>query len=181
MRSASRSSPATAFTLVELVVSLAIFAMLFAIALPSFVRFIAEQRLLDDARRLAEAIMVARAEAVKRNAHVVVCVSPTGVDCDATHWHQGWLMFEDRDGDADAGPDDPLIGRDGPAAEGVTMRGNRPVQSYTRFDFAGQARTVSGALQMGTFEVCKPGLRGYQVVLANSGRTRIVRMSTVCP
>jgi hypothetical protein len=34
---------------------------------------------------------------------------------------------------------------------------------------------------MGTVNVCRPGLRGYDVVLANSGRTRIERTRALCP
>jgi hypothetical protein len=33
---------------------------------------------------------------------------------------------------------------------------------------------------MGTIDVCKSGMRGYKVVLANSGRTRIDRMPRPC-
>ena len=90
-------------------------------------------------------------------------------------------MFADGDADGVPGPGEPSIGHDGPAAAAVTMVGNRPVAQYLRFDWTGHARTPSGALQMGTFEVCRPGLTGYHVVLANSGRTRIERMRGSCP
>jgi len=171
-----------AFTLVELLTALTIAAVLFALALPSFASFINEQRLLNDARRVADAITLARSEALKRNGHVVLCATPPAVACgDADHWHDGWTMFADLDGNAEIDAGDAIIGLEGTAADGVTIVGNRPVQQYLRFNYAGQARMVSGALQMGTIEVCKPGLKGYLVVLANSGRTRIDRRSTTCP
>lgn len=170
------------FTLVELAIAISIAAMLFALALPSYVRFIAEQRLLDDARRLSEGIMLARSEAVKRNRHVVICATTPVAGCGAAgHWHEGWVMFEDADGDAEHDAGDPMVGTDGSASTGVTMIGNRPVQRYLRFDYGGHARLVNGALQMGTIEVCKSGLRGYRVVLANTGRTRIDRTPGTCP
>jgi hypothetical protein len=34
---------------------------------------------------------------------------------------------------------------------------------------------------MGTFVLCKPGLNAIHVVLANSGRARIVRTAIPCP
>ena len=176
-RSATRG-----FTLVELIVALSIASALFALGLPSYARYIDEQRLLDQARRLSDGIMLARSEAVKRNGHVVICATtPLDACGNARHWHQGWVVFEDVDGDANPDPSDPMVGREGEAAPGVTLRGNRPVERYLRFDFLGQARLSSGALQMGTIEVCKTGLRGYLVVLANSGRTRIERMPGRCP
>ena len=85
------------------------------------------------------------------------------------------------DGNAEIDAGDAIMGLEAAAADGVTIVGNRPVAQYLRFNYAGQARMVSGALQMGTIEVCKPGLKGYLVVLANSGRTRIDRRSGTCP
>lgn len=173
---------ARGFTLVELVIALALAGLLAGLAVPSYARYLAEQRLRDDAHRLANAIELARSESIKRNAHVVICATtPTQACGDAHHWHEGWVLFEDRDGNAEFDPPDALVQRDGIAAPGVTMAGNRPVEQYLRFDFLGRARLVSGALQMGTIEVCKSGLRGFRVVLANSGRTRVEPRSGPCP
>lgn len=178
-----RGSPPTiaAYTLIELVTALCILAGLLVLAVPSYARYMDEQRLLDQARRLSDAIMLARSEAVKRNGHVVICATTPNDDCgDARHWHEGWVVFEDVDGNAEQDAVDPPVAREPGATPGVTMVGNRPVQRYLRFDYLGQARLASGALQMGTIEVCKPGLNGYRVVLANAGRTRIERMSNPC-
>lgn len=171
------------FTLVELLVTLTIAALLLALAGPAFARFLAEQRLLGEARRLSEAIVLARSEAIKRNGVVVLCTAPPGAVCgDATHWHGGWIAFEDRDGNGIPDADDPLVPVAEPSASpGVTIVGNRPVERYLRFNYMGSARMVSGALQMGTFTVCRTGLVGYQVVLAHSGRTRIERLPSACP
>jgi type IV fimbrial biogenesis protein FimT len=169
------------FTLIELVAALAIVAMLLMMALPAYGRFIAEQRLREEARRIADGIMLARSEAIKRNGHVVICAASTSTACGtATHWDAGWIMFADTDDNADVDAGDTLLGREGASPEGVTLRGNRPVAEYLRFNYLGQARTISGALQMGTIEVCKSGLQGYRVVLANSGRTRIDRAPGPC-
>jgi len=170
------------FTLVELAAGLAITAVLFSLALPSFARMIAEQKLLSEARRMAEGITLARSEAIKRNGHVVICATSATLACgDARHWHEGWVLFADTDGNAEVDAGDPVLGSDGPSPAGVTVIGNRPVEQYLRFNYLGQARMVNGALQMGTIEVCKPQLRGYRVVLANSGRTRIDRTPGRCP
>lgn len=171
------------FTLVELIVALAVAAVLGALAAPAYSRFLAEQRLLGEARRLSEAIVVARSEAIKRNGVVILCaVAPPDGCGEAPHWHDGWTAFEDRDGNGTPDPGDPPVPLAEPAGvPGVTIVGNAPVESYLRFTFSGSARLVSGALQMGTFTVCRPGLRGYRVVLANTGRTRIERLPAACP
>ena len=181
MMQARSGIPTAGFTLVEFVAALAIAAVLFSLALPSFARLIAEQQLLGEARRIAEGIALARSEAIKRNGHVVICATSPALPCgDARHWHEGWVVFADVDGNAEVDAGDSVLGRDGASPDGVTVIGNRPVERYLRFDYLGQARMVSGALQMGTIEVCKPPLRGYLVVLANSGRTRIDRTPGRC-
>lgn len=170
------------YTLVEIAVGLAITALLLGSAVPSFARLVAEQQLRNEARRLSDAILHARSEALKRNGAVVICASLPADPCGPTRrWHEGWLMFADADDDGAPGAAEPTLGHDGPAAPRVAMLGNRPVAHYLRFDWTGRARTLSGALQMGTIEVCRPGLVGYHVVLANSGRTRIDRMRAACP
>ena len=182
MTGRSPARAARAFTLVEIVVALAVAAVLFALAVPSFAQFIAEQRLLNEARRVADSITLARSEAMKRNGHVVMCASTPGVDCaDVRHWHDGWVTFADADGDAELGDDEAAFAREAGAAPGVTIVGNRPVEQFLRFDYVGQPRMPSGALQMGTITVCRSQLRGYRVVLANTGRTRIDRMPAPCP
>jgi type IV fimbrial biogenesis protein FimT len=171
------------FTLVELLVALSLLAVLLGLAAPTFARFLDEQRLLGEARRLSEAILLARSEAIKRNGVVILCATAPPEGCgESRYWHAGWMAFEDRDGDGEPGPDDPPVPLVEPQAPpGVTIVGNRPVERYLRFTFAGSARLASGALQMGTFTVCRSGLRGYQVVLAHTGRTRIERLTGPCP
>ena len=59
--------------------------------------------------------------------------------------------------------------------------GNGPVDDYVSFTPLGEPRRLSGALQMGTFSVCRPGQDEVQVVLAATGRVRTVRTRTRCP
>ncbi|MEO9136354.1 MAG: type IV fimbrial biogenesis protein FimT, partial [Casimicrobiaceae bacterium] len=67
------------------------------------------------------------------------------------------------------------------AAPGITIRGNRPVADYVSYTSFGHARRFDGALQMGTFTVCRPGHRARKVILANSGRARIEASPDGCP
>lgn len=61
------------FTLVELMIGLAVAAVLLVIALPSFRSITATNRLVTTANELVGAINVARMEAIKRNANVQFC------------------------------------------------------------------------------------------------------------
>ncbi|MCE7876218.1 MAG: type IV fimbrial biogenesis protein FimT, partial [Betaproteobacteria bacterium PRO3] len=61
------------------------------------------------------------------------------------------------------------------------IEGNRPVDDYVSFTPLGEPRRVSGALQMGTFTLCRPGHDAVEVVLAATGRVRTNRTRTRCP
>ena len=67
------------------------------------------------------------------------------------------------------------------APAGVTMAANGPLRHYVSYTSLGHARMLNGALQMGTFTVCRRGRPAVDVVLAHSGRVRIARTSAICP
>jgi type IV fimbrial biogenesis protein FimT len=74
-----------------------------------------------------------------------------------------------------------LIRVSAPSRAGFSVRGNRPLKDYVSYTPLGQTRMVNGALQMGTFTVCRPGRTAVEVVLANGGRVRVVRTGATCP
>ena len=82
-RATTRSVRARGFTLIELMVGVAILAVLAAIAGPNMGQFLSARRVEDVARRLGEDLNLARNEAVKRNANVMVCatINPTSTAC----------------------------------------------------------------------------------------------------
>lgn len=89
------------FSAVELLVSLAIVAIFAALAVPSLHEFVNEQRLGSTTSQLVNDLNFARAEAIKRNARVLVCARATGTTAcsNQTDWQKGWLVCYDADGD----------------------------------------------------------------------------------
>ena len=169
-------------TLVELLTALAIFGLIVGFGVPSYRDWIASRQLANHAEYLAETLMQARSEAVKRQARVNVCKSGDGKQCATSGtWSAGWIMYEDDDRDGSIEAVESVI-RHGPApGNGITINANRPLDSYVSYTSFGYARMLNGALQMGTFVVCKPGQQAIDVVLANSGRVRISRTKQICP
>lgn len=99
-RIAERDRPATGvagFTLVELMVTLAVLAILIGVAMPSFTALTHRNRLTAAANELVGAMQTARMEAIRRNSRVVLCPTTTGTACaDAgTDWSR-LLVFVDR-------------------------------------------------------------------------------------
>ena len=170
------------WSLLELLIALVIAALLLTFGMPAYRDWMASQQLLHHAQLLAQTLTLARTEAVKHGYRVNVCKSADGRQCDDTvRWDDGFLMHTDDDADGVIDVDEVLLRVEGPAPQGITIEANRPVDDYVSFTSLGHARLLSGALQMGTFTVCKPGRNALLVVLANSGRVRIDRSRQPCP
>ena len=81
------------FTLVEMVVTVAIVAILLGIAIPSYNETILNMKLTSYTNNLVASILLGRSEAIKRNALVSLCVSSSGTACTAGGWQQGWILM----------------------------------------------------------------------------------------
>lgn len=92
---------ARGFTLVELMVTVAILVILLAIGVPAMQGFLASRQVAGKTDALASAIRFARSEALKRAQSVTICqtttadsVTPT-CDTGTGDWNSGWLVFVD--------------------------------------------------------------------------------------
>lgn len=89
------------FTLIELMIVVALLAIISAFALPAFQSFIASNRLTSEANELLAGLNLARSEAVRTQRRVVLCrASATGcvTTADGERW-QRWVVFVDNDAD----------------------------------------------------------------------------------
>lgn len=81
------------FTLIELMVAVAVLAVLLGIAVPSFNDAALGSKLGSHANSLVASATLARSEAIKRNVSVTLCASADGADCATTGgWEQGWVV-----------------------------------------------------------------------------------------
>lgn len=81
-------------TFIELMITLAIAAILFATAAPSLRSSIQENRMVTQINELQASLSLARSEAIKRNASVTVCPRRDDGNCHGS-WKNGWIVFVD--------------------------------------------------------------------------------------
>ena len=81
------------FTVIELLVTITIMAILLAVAVPSFRDSSVSSQLRSASNNLIASARFARSEAIKRNASVTLCVSSDGQTCGTGGWQQGWIVL----------------------------------------------------------------------------------------
>lgn len=82
------------FTLVELMVTLTVAAILAMIAVPSFRDTIRRNRVTSASNALLADLTYARGEAINRGQIVTLCPSTTGTGCaGGTNWSGGWMAY----------------------------------------------------------------------------------------
>ena len=163
-------------TLVELLVVLALGTILLSIAVPPMTAMLNAQRSNAAGSSFLASLNLARAEAIKRNARVVMCKSAGGASCELTGgWDQGRITFHDVNNNAALDADEQLIERFGAMPEGLSLTGNTQVANYVSYSASGSAKMISGAFQAGTFTFCLIPVSSadvQQIVLSSTGRAR---------
>lgn len=159
-----------AFTLMELMITLAVMTLLVAAALPAFNGLRQEQMVRGAQHEFLASLHHAKQAAIARNQRVSLCPSADGARCLETgSWHRGWLVFVDRDADRFPDPGEPIVARKGGLAKTLTLTSSR----YRRVITFQPTGTAGGS--NATFTVCADGKaqRAAAVVLSRLGRIRL--------
>lgn len=89
------------FTLFELLMTMALAAIILTIGLPSFSNTIARSRQHIEINAVFHAIHLARKESIRRRQVMSLCASHDGLTCsNGTDWSPGWILFNNTDRDS---------------------------------------------------------------------------------
>jgi type IV fimbrial biogenesis protein FimT len=179
---ARRFGRAEGFTLMELMITIAVGAILLVLAVPNFVTALQKDRIGSAADQLYVSLAEARGEAVKRRRSVRVCPSADSASCrNDGDWSDGWLIFQDDD--ADGSPDASEIIKAVPStslADNVSLGCETAVDDFVEFGTTG-ATIDSGT--SGAFWIChsNSNVPSREINVSLSGRIEdTTRAQTDC-
>ena len=165
----------TGFTLVELMMTLAIAGIIATQAVPSFANMMARNRLVTQTNNLVADIHLARSEAATRGVQVVLCQSADPRDptpsCGGTAntWTTGWLLYTESDGTAGflSSGGDTLIRIGHPAHAVITVMSDSTSLQYN------SDGTASSAAVFAICDTDDGTTTGRQININGVGRPRL--------
>ena len=169
------------FTLIEMLVVIAIISILSAIALPSFQGIIQTNRLSAASSALQVSLSLARSEAAKRGADARVTVAANGA---AGAWGSGWTVFSDKSTIANSGvaptADDASYTRleiVGPLSTAIST-GQTSTLNYFTYNGQGRLITTTGSSANRSFWFYDGSSDKHCLVISLAGRVRTERVSS---
>lgn len=142
------------FTLIELIVTVALISILTIAAGPDLGSFMKRNKLSTQTNNFVTSLNAARSEAAKRVSSVTVCIGNAAQNACAAgpNWESGWIVFVDSDNDATIDGGETILNVNNEVSGDTTIRSGEYVSSIT---YRGDGTpTVLGVSTSGTFKIC---------------------------
>ncbi len=163
-------------TLIELMLTLSVMAILLGIAAPNFRSFVINSRLSANSAEFLGALQKARSEAIRISGVVTMRLNGSAGSGD---WGSaGWTMFADGDGDGVLDVGERVIAVGTPLPAPLTMIGSANFDTFIAFDRDGRlANAGAGVLVLchGPSLIEGSESRSRAIVINGAGRVRIAR------
>ena len=180
------------FTLVELMIAIALLGLLMALAAPSFSTWIRNSQVRSMSQTLANGVRVAQSEAVRRNRLVVFFLTNTQPGLAATaaengvNWVIRWVPMPGDTVTATAPANEPYVeggaisdvgggvGVTGPAAICFNAQGRRVAATAATTGVTNAVCTVDAAQPLATYDLVRAGAsRALRVTVSLGGQVRM--------
>jgi type IV fimbrial biogenesis protein FimT len=165
------------FTLMELIVTVAVISIIMAFAIPSMTTFNQNDRMITNINTLTGHLAYARSEAVKRSQPVSLCISSNSTSCTGSSWAEGWILYIDADGNGSFSEDIPsgeVILRVKQQLDGGNTLTPTTFTGQVTYDYRGFTTST------GSFLLCdgRIGPHGKTITITTTGRVRLEVGST---
>lgn len=171
------------FTLIEMMVTIAIAVILLTLGVPSMKSMIERNAIANQVNAFTGSVIAARSEAIKRNAPVVVCRSDNAETSSSpscatsgTDWKGGWIVFLDRDDNQkfNASAGDVLLRIQG----NFSNSGGIEQNSFNKLQFRNTGLLKNGASQFTFNTISLTANQQRRVCVSFTGRTRLIDNDT---
>lgn len=160
-----------AFTLLELLISLAFVGLILTIGIPALNSLSARSQQTAEINRLVRHLQLARSSAIKTGRDHILCPSKDMLACRGdSRWDGGYILFKDRNKDGIRDPHETLVQVSRPSGKiDIDMQSSAGRKLVI---YRADGRSAGSNL---TLTFCDPNksIPPKAVILSNSGRTRV--------
>ena len=170
------------FTLIELMITIAIVAVIAMIGIPAMGDFILNNRIRSQSGDLMLQLAHARSEAMRTASRVTICPGTSG-GCAGSAWESGWVAFTDTNANTALDSGETIISVSNALDGNNTLR-SAAFSTYISFRHDGGSVDISGGSQGGSFALCdrrsQPPLFGdgddaRAIVITVTGRIKVLK------
>lgn len=179
---------AEGFTLIELMVTLAVAGIVLALAVPSLRSILGGTGITATTNEFVSSIHTARSEAVKRGSRVGLCPSANSLATDAVcstsaTWSDGWFVFVDanEDGDRDDPGDELLLQMEARSPGFTFTSAGNVLANLIYFSADGKSITAADLPVTGTVSVEYGDENVRAITVSASGRVSTKEIIEVSP
>lgn len=167
----------TGFTIIELMITIALAAVILTLGVPAFQGLSERNRLTSNINSFVASLALARSEAVKRKQRVIVCASTDGATCaNNGKYETGWIVYVESSNPLDTNRDvnnEELLWVNDALANNLTLRATVPFENRVQYLSTGQ----TSGLGNGSIKLCKDNQtnKARMLTIIKSGRVHLAK------
>ena len=164
------------FTVIELMITIALAAIILTLGVPAYHGLVERNRLTADINNFISSLALARSEAVKRKQRVVLCASNDVATCSNNNngYESGWIVYVETVAPADNRANtEELLWVSAALANNMTLRATVPYENQISYLATGQ----TGGLGNASIYLCKDAAvnKARLITIRRSGRVHLAK------